>query len=68
MTFGRVKMDGVVISAGNNFSFFTGHMSFQVFLLVRHFRNWIRNNLLTDSTLKKITQDVLLSCLVIVSV
>ena len=27
-------------SAGNNFSLFTGHMSFQIFLLVGHLTNW----------------------------
>ena len=42
-------------------------MSFQIFLLVRHFTNWTRHNLLTDNTLKKIAQDVLVRCLVIVS-
>ena len=42
-------------------------MSFQIFLLVRHFTNWTRHNLLTDNTLKKITQDVLVRCSVIVS-
>ena len=56
-----------VSSAGNNFSLFTGHMSFQIFILVRHLTNWTGHNLLTDNTLKKITQDVLVRCLVIVS-
>ena len=42
-------------------------MSFQVFLLVRHFTKWTGHNLLTDNTLKKITQVVLVRCLVIVS-
>ena len=54
-------------SAGNNSSLFTGHMSFQIFLLVGHFTNWTGHNLLTDNTLKKITQDVLVRSLVIVS-
>ena len=54
-------------SAGNNFSFFTGHMSFQIFILVRHLTNWTGHHLLTDNTLKKITQDVLVRCSVIVS-
>ena len=54
-------------SARNNFSLFTGHMSFQAFLLVGHFKNWTGHNLLTDNTLKKITQDVLVRCSVIVS-
>ena len=48
-------------SAGNNFSLLTGHMSFQIFLLVGHFTNWTAHNLLTDNTLK-ITQDVLVRC------
>ena len=55
------------ISAGNNFSLFTGHMSFQIFILVGHLTNWTGHNLLTDNTLKKITQDVLVRCSVIVS-
>ena len=54
-------------SAGNNFSLFTGHMSFQIFILVGHLTNWTRHNLLTGNTLKKITQDVLVRCSVIVS-
>ena len=36
--------------------------SFQIFLLVRHLTNWTGHNLLTDNTLKKITQDVLVRC------
>ena len=47
-------------SAGNNFSLFRGHMSFQIFLLVGHLTNWTGHNLLTDNTLKK-TQDVLVT-------
>ena len=54
-------------SAGNNFSLFTGHMSFEIFLLVRHFTNWIGHNSMTDKTLKKITQDVLVRFSVIMS-
>ena len=54
-------------SAGNNFSLFTGHMSFQIFILVGHLTNWTGHNLLTHNTLKKITQDVLVRCSVIVS-
>ena len=54
-------------SAGNNFSLFTGHMSFQIFLLVGHLTNWTGHNLLTDNSLKKRTQDVLVRCSVIVS-
>ena len=54
-------------SAGNNFSLFTGHMSFQIFILVGHLTNWTGHNLLTDNTLKKIAQDVLVRCSVIVS-
>lgn len=54
-------------SAGNNSSLFTGHMSFQIFLLVGHFTNWTGRNLLTDNTLKEITQDVLVRSSVIVS-
>ena len=42
-------------------------MSFQIFLLVGHLTNWTGHNLLTDNTLKKRTQDVLVTCLVIVS-
>ena len=41
-------------------------MSFQIFLLVGHLTNWTGHNLLTDNTLKK-TQDVLVTCSVIVS-
>ena len=54
-------------SAGNNFSLFTGHMSFQIFILVGHLTNWTGHHLLTDNTLKKITEDVLVRCSVIVS-
>ena len=60
------RMSSCKYSAGNNFSSFTGHMSFQIFLLVGHFTNWTGHNL-TDNTLKKITQDVLVRCSVIVS-
>ena len=42
-------------------------MSFQIFLLVGHLTNWTGHNLLTDNTLKKRTQDVLVRCSVIVS-
>ena len=38
-------------SAGNNFSLFTGRMSFQIFLLVGHFTNWARHKTLTDNAL-----------------
>ena len=41
-------------------------MSFQIPLLVRHLTNWTGHILLTDKTLKKITQDVVVRCLVIV--
>ena len=54
-------------SAGNKFSLFTGHMSFQIYLLAGNFTNWTGHNFLTDNTLKKITQDVLVRCSVIVS-
>ena len=54
-------------SAGKNFSFFTGHMSFQIFSLVGQFTNWTGHNLLSDNTLKKLTQDVLVRCSVMVS-
>ena len=54
-------------SAGNNFSLFTGHMSFQIFLLVGHLTKWTGHNLLTDNTLKKRTRDVLVRCSVIMS-
>ena len=57
----------ICCSAGNNFSLFRGHMSFQIFLLVGHLTNWTGHNLLTDNTLKKRTQDVLVTCSVIVS-
>ena len=57
----------ITVSAGNNFFLFTGHMSFQIFILVGHLTNWTGHNLLTDNTLKKITQDVLVRCSVIVS-
>ena len=57
----------MVFSAGNNFSLYTRHMSFQIFLLVGHFTNWTRHNLLTDNSLKTITQDVLVKCSVIMS-
>ena len=42
-------------------------MSFQIFLLVGHLTNWTGHNLLTDNTLKKRTQDVLVTCSVTVS-
>ena len=42
-------------------------MSFQIFLLVGHLTNWTGHNLLTNNTLKKRTQDVLVTCSVIVS-
>ena len=42
-------------------------MSFQIFLLLGHFTNWTGHNLLTDNSLKKATQDVLVRCLVIMS-
>ena len=51
-----------ITSAGNKFSLFTGHMSFQIFLLVGHLTNWTGHNLLTDNALKKRTQDVLVRC------
>ena len=55
-------------NAGNFFSLFTGQMSCQIFLLVRHFTKWTRhNNMLTDNSLKKITQNVLVRCSVILS-
>ena len=57
----------MLCNAGNNFSLFRGHMSFQIFLLVGHLTNWTGHNLLTDNTLKKRTQDVLVTCSVIVS-
>ena len=42
-------------------------MSFQIFLLVGHFKNWTRHNSLTENTLKKISQDVLLRWSVILA-
>ena len=42
-------------------------MSFQIFLLVGHLINWTGHNLLTDNTLNKRTQDVLVTCSAIVS-
>ena len=41
-------------------------MSFQIFLLVRHFTNRT-GHLLTDNTLKRITQDELVRCSAFVS-
>jgi len=55
-----------IFSAGNNF-FYSQDMSFLILLLVGHFTNWTGHNLLTDNTLKKITQVVLGSVSVIVS-
>ena len=52
-----------VFSTGKNFSSFAGHKSFQIFVLVRHLTNWTRQNLLTDKTLKKIIEDLLVRCL-----
>jgi len=46
---------------------YSENMSFQIFLLVGHVTNCTGHNLLTDHTLKKITQDVLVRCSVIVS-
>ena len=42
---------GLYCSAGNNFSLFTGHMSFQIFLLVGHLTNWAGHKTLTDNAL-----------------
>ena len=57
-----------LFGAGNNyFSLFTGYVTFQILLLVEHFTNWTTHNLLTHNTLKRITQDVLVGCLVVVS-
>ena len=61
------QLEGGGGSAGNNFSLFRGHMSFQIFLLVGHLTNWTGHNLSTDNNLKKRTQDVLGTCSVIVS-
>ena len=60
----------IATSAGIIFSLFTGHMSFQILLLVGHLTNWTRQNFLTHNTLKKIAQAVprLVGCSVIVSV
>ena len=44
-----------LVSAGNDFSLFTGHMSFQIFLLVGHFTNWTGHNLLTNNTVKEVS-------------
>ena len=41
-------------SAGNNFSLFTEHMLFQIFLSVGHFTNLTGHNVLTDNTTKKL--------------
>lgn len=43
----------------------TGLVSFEIFLLARHFTNWTGHNSFTDDTLKKakMTQDVLKRCL-----
>ena len=51
----------------DNNSLFTGHLSFQIFLLVGHFTNFTGHALLADNTFKKITQDLLVRCSVIVS-
>ena len=67
MTEAVVDFDEQLCSAGNNFSLFRGHMSFQIFLLVGHLTNWTGHNLSTDNTLKKRTQDVMGTCSVIVS-
>ena len=40
-----------IYSAGNNFSLFTGHMSFKIFLLVGHLTNWAGHKTLTDNAL-----------------
>ena len=61
------KCNNFKFSARNSFSLFTGHMPFQIFLLVGHFTNWTRHNLLTDKNLKKITEDVLVRCSVTMS-
>ena len=42
-------------------------MSFQIFLLVGNSTNLTRHNLLTDNTLKKIAEDVLVGNLVTMS-
>ena len=42
-------------------------MSFQIFILAGHLTNWTGHHLLTDNTLKKISQDVLVRCSVIMS-
>ena len=42
-------------------------MSFKIFLSVQHFTNWTRHNLLPDNISKKVTQDVLVRCSVIMS-
>ena len=55
------------INTRKNFSFITRQMSVQIFLLIGHFTDWTRNNLLTDKTVKKINQDVLVRCSIIVS-
>ena len=50
-----------------NFSLFTRHVSFQIFLLIGHFTNLTRHNyLLTENTSRKISQGLLVSCSVIV--
>jgi len=41
-------------------------MFFQIFHLLRHFTNLTKHNLFTDNILKKITQDVVVRCSVIV--
>ena len=60
-------LQSTLFSAENNFSLFTGHyvLSNLSFGPTFH-KNWTGHNLLTDNTLKKITQDVLVTCLVIV--
>ena len=58
-----------IFSAGNNSYLLIGHLSFKILLLVGHLTKWDRTIIiyrLHDNTLKKITQDVLVWCSVIV--
>ena len=60
----------IIVTLGLEFAIiflYLQDISFQFFLLVGHFKNWTGHYLLMDSTLKKITQDVLGRYLVIVS-
>jgi len=63
----KIVMRSILYIAGNNFSLFTGYKInivslVQMLLLVGQLTNWIGHNLLTDSTLKKVTQNAPVRC------